>query len=206
MCPVFSHCPSIVVLIVQRPTHDTCPTGSVSCMPNASVLRTTTSPSSCSEVSAGQTAMLLCCLSDSMCSVFCRTLYCTLNAWPSYDKLGDKTVWPALLVAQNFDVLYSTFSRKGKNTILRVLYRATYAQSSASTLRNHPRAQYNSNLSTIKKDKKTYKTMIRPYAKKSTSNKLEPIKFVGGSKYMKERQRTAFLRHTTASSRLPTAL
>jgi hypothetical protein len=33
--------------------------------------------------------------------------------------------------------------------------------------------------------------MIRPFAQKSTSKKLEPIKFVGGSKYLKELQRTA---------------
>ena len=35
------------------------------------------------------------------------------------------------------------------------------------------------------------RTMIRPFAQKSTSKKLEPIRFVGGSKYLKELQRTA---------------
>ena len=40
-------------------------------------------------------------------------------------------------------------------------------------------------------DMKT-RTMIRPYAKKSTSKSLEPINLVCGSKYMKEFQRTVF--------------
>jgi hypothetical protein len=49
--------------------------------------------------------------------------------------------------------------------------------------------------------------MFTPNAKKKNTAgniKLEPIKFAGGSTFLKELQKTVFLQHTTASSHLPT--
>ena len=98
--------------------------------------------------------------------------------------------------------------------MLRVLSCTTNAQSSASTLRNHRRAHYDSNLSTINKDMKTKNhdpsLCTEKHQQEAGANQvcgwLKVLERTSEDGMFCDFRGRHVLRHTTAFSRLPTAL